>query len=95
MKGINKKYFIYVEGNKDQRWIVKEIIYKYVTKNVKIEPVEIKVPDYMTSKELTYYIDAFFYDFQTTKRVYRKIVNELKKIGLRVSENKEASVVVF
>ena len=83
---MKKNYTIHVEGNRNQRWIVREIIEKYVDGHVYADPEfhEIGIVESVDGRVKTLYHETVYYDFQTKKKVYKKIIGELKKIGLNV-----------
>ena len=83
---MKRTYTIGIDGNRNLRWIVKEIIYKNVIEGVKSEPFWITVG---TGDERERLCECCYYDFKTSGKVFKKIVKELEFIGLKIYYNKK------
>ena len=100
---MKKNNIIRVEGIKNDRRIVREVIDKHVDKGVmaKIDFVPIMGFDVdehgnVTNTRIEQHDYAVDYEFKSGKSVFDKIIKELEFIGLRLrKDNRRAYTVIF
>lgn len=78
-----KECTIRVDGIRCERWMVKDIIGMFVKDHIYAVPQEITLGNAEDGFE-THYIDVVNYDFQASRKTFKRIVKELKRRELDI-----------